>query len=137
ISPTPAEIHLRPKFIAPAESFWLSLSWWDISVRAPVLRARNNIGLLTDWQRHFGNLISIFPPSFVWAATPKIARWPFCNERRGCLAHRSRVIARPTRRPRLQGALPNSSRPAREQNGNRARRACQSSLGIHRSQRFR
>src|SRR5207248_1774366 len=55
----------------------------------------------------------------------------------GGSARRSRAIVRPTRRPRLQGALPNLSPPAREQNGNRARRACQSSLRIHRSQRFR
>ena len=29
----------------------------DISVRAPGLRARNNIGLPTDWPRRFGNSI--------------------------------------------------------------------------------
>src|SRR5438045_8678976 len=93
ISPIRAAIRLRPKFIAPAESFWLSLSWWDISVRAPVLRARNNIGLLTDWQRHFGNSISIFTPLFVLEATPQIAWWRFCNDCSGlsCLSPRELV----------------------------------------------
>ena len=42
--PTRAAIHPRPKFIAPAESFWPSPIWSVISVRAPASRARNNIG---------------------------------------------------------------------------------------------
>jgi succinyl-CoA synthetase beta subunit len=44
-----------------SESFWPNPIWWDISVRAPALRARNNIGPRTDWPRRFGNSISTFP----------------------------------------------------------------------------
>src|SRR6266496_3691180 len=131
ISPIPAGIHLRRRFIGLRELFWLSPISSDISVPDRASRVRSNIGPRTGWPKLFGNSISIFLRWSVWVETQKIALWTFYIACPSCFAHQSRGIARPTRPPRSPHALPNSLEAPAALNGSRALRVRLNSSKIH------